>query len=672
MAAKDDNWYHGKLTRLEAEQKLRDHGFTEGLFLIRESSSSLGSFVMSVVCSKAEDGIVHYQISRRGEQDALFSLSVEEKVIHGLDELVFYYFNHQHSGLQHKLTSFVPGDKCPSSVRLHGVNNLLHRAAMAGDALVVSELLNCGRDVRARNEDGHCAIHLAAFKGHNSVLELLINHKADKNDVNVANSSGYTPLHVACQSNQAEALKTLLKAGANPTIRNQVTSWVPLHEAAWNGFIDCAKSLMNEGQAPLMPRTEKDETPFDLAEANSQTEMADFLRNMTITSPHSEATDWLYLNQMGRQDAIDLLSLKPDDGTFLIRESQKRRNVFVLSLVHKKAFHHVLIENRGVFYFLDPGPYFTSLMHLVDHYMRFSDGLPCKLRHPVKRHTKPPRPVPHNQDLNEPEVPPRTLSRGPNPSLPCNLKPVVKRDVYKNNNTLRRVRHSVDDIPMESIKMTEIIGEGEFGTVYKGQYMTEEGEVQGVAIKVLHDIGERQAATFVREASNMMQIDHHCIVRLIGVSQTQPTMVLELVQLGSMLDYLQEKGKNSVRPEMELTLWAAQISCGMMYLEKKRFIHRDLAARNILLASKLQAKISDFGLSTAVSEGKDYYQASQGGRWPIKWYAPESVNYGTFSHASDVWSFGVLLWEMYTFGDQPYDGMTGGYRNNILTVFSFY
>lgn len=97
----------------------------------------------------------------------------------------------------------------------------------------------------------------------------------------------------------------------------------------------------------------------------------------------------------------------------------------------------------------------------------------------------------------------------------------------------------------------------------------------------------------------------------------------------------------------------------MVYLEEQRFIHRDLAARNILLASKLQAKISDFGLSRVVNEEKDYYRASKGGRWPIKWYAPECVNFGTFSHAGDVWSYGVLLWEMYTKGKQPYEGMRG-------------
>ena len=108
---------------------------------------------------------------------------------------------------------------------------------------------------------------------------------------------------------------------------------------------------------------------------------------------------------------------------------------------------------------------------------------------------------------------------------------------------------------------------------------------------------------------------------------------------------------------MEIPLWAAQIACGMHYLESQRFIHRDLAARNILLASKLQAKISDFGLSRILNSEKEYYRATQGGKWPIRWYAPECVLYGTFTHASDVWSFGVLLWEMYTYGRQPYEGM---------------
>lgn len=97
----------------------------------------------------------------------------------------------------------------------------------------------------------------------------------------------------------------------------------------------------------------------------------------------------------------------------------------------------------------------------------------------------------------------------------------------------------------------------------------------------------------------------------------------------------------------------------MHYLETHHFVHRDLAARNILLASIHQAKISDFGLSRALCANNNYYQASHGGKWPIKWYAPESYNFGTFSHASDVWSFGVTLWEMYSYGKAPYGDMRG-------------
>ncbi|XP_055373140.1 tyrosine-protein kinase Shark [Condylostylus longicornis] len=225
-------------------------------------------------------------------------------------------------------------------------------------------------------------------------------------------------------------------------------------------------------------------------------------------------------------------------------------------------------------------------------------------------------------------------------------------------------------IPSECLVLKEIIGEGEFGSVYRG-YLVQQGSGKNVesglssiryevAIKTLHDDCRMNKQEFLREASVMIRLQHHCIVNLIGISKSSSSlmMVQELVSLGSMLQYIIQN-TNKINPNYELKLWASQIACGMHYLESQHFVHRDLAARNILLSSRNQAKISDFGLSRAIGTGNDCYQASQGGKWPIKWYAPESFNHGYFSHASDVWSFGVTLWEMYSMGEPPYGDMRG-------------
>ncbi len=160
---------------------------------------------------------------------------------------------------------------------------------------------------------------------------------------------------------------------------------------------------------------------------------------------------------------------------------------------------------------------------------------------------------------------------------------------------------------------------------------------------------------FLTEAQIMKKLRHQKLIQLYAVcTMEEPIYIItELMKNGSLLEYLQGKGRTLKLPQ--LIDMAAQIASGMAYLESQNYIHRDLAARNVLVGENNIVKIADFGLARLIKE--DEYEARVGARFPIKWTAPEAANYSKFSIKSDVWSFGILLTELVTYGRIPYPGM---------------
>ncbi|XP_058019223.1 insulin receptor [Ahaetulla prasina] len=225
------------------------------------------------------------------------------------------------------------------------------------------------------------------------------------------------------------------------------------------------------------------------------------------------------------------------------------------------------------------------------------------------------------------------------------------------------------EVPREKIALLQELGQGSFGMVYEGiakDIVKGEAEIR-VAVKTVNETASlRERIEFLNEASVMKGFSCHHVVRLLGVvSKGQPTLVvMELMAHGDLKSYLRslrpDAENNPGRPPptlQEMIQMAAEIADGMAYLNAKKFVHRDLAARNCMVAEDFTVKIGDFGMTRDIYE-TDYYRKGGKGLLPVRWMAPESLKDGVFTAYSDVWSFGVVLWEISSLAEQPYQGLS--------------
>ncbi|XP_053184180.1 ephrin type-A receptor 6-like [Scomber japonicus] len=245
------------------------------------------------------------------------------------------------------------------------------------------------------------------------------------------------------------------------------------------------------------------------------------------------------------------------------------------------------------------------------------------------------------------------------------IKTYVDPDTYED--PTQAIHEFTKEIDPSRIRIERVIGAGEFGEVCSGRLRTPGKKEIAVAIKTLKGgYVERQRRDFLREASIMGQFDHPNIIRLEGVvTKSRPVMiVVEYMENGSLDSFLrQHDGHFTV---IQLVGMLRGIASGMKYLSDMGYVHRDLAARNILVNSNLVCKVSDFGLSRVLEDDPEAAYTTTGGKIPIRWTAPEAISYRKFSSASDAWSYGIVMWEVMSYGERPYWEMSN--QDVILSI----
>ncbi|KAG5276441.1 hypothetical protein AALO_G00132060 [Alosa alosa] len=385
------------------------------------------------------------------------------------------------------------------------------------------------------------------------------------------------------------------------------------------------------------------------------------LEKLIATTAH-EKMAWFH-GKIARQEGERRLysGIQPD-GKFLVRQKDDS-GTFALSLMYgKTAYHYQIQLDKSGKYFMPEGTKFDTVWQLVEYLKMKPDGLVTVLKDPcVNRNNASALAVPvapkQRRQGNGYTPPPRADSM--TDSEPRRAMPMDTNEFTSPYDDPEELKEKKLCLKREQLMIDEVeLGSGNFGCVKKGVYKMRKKHVD-VAIKVLKSENEKGVKDeMMREAEIMHQLDNPYIVRMIGLCEAESLMlVMEMAPAGPLNKFLSSK-KDQVSVENVVELMH-QVSLGMLYLEQKNFVHRDLAARNVLLVNQHYAKISDFGLSKALGADDNYYKARSAGKWPLKWYAPECICFHKFSSKSDVWSFGVTMWEAFSFGGKPYKKMKG-------------
>ncbi|CAL4065204.1 unnamed protein product, partial [Meganyctiphanes norvegica] len=249
--------------------------------------------------------------------------------------------------------------------------------------------------------------------------------------------------------------------------------------------------------------------------------------------------------------------------------------------------------------------------------------------------------------------------------LPNNNNFVTENNILYNLHSFPGEELDLPHVPRQCITLTKFLGCGAFGEVFEGTACELPGMTgcAKVAIKTLRKgAAETERVEFLKEAQLMSHFQHDHILRLLAVCTDPFFLILELMEGGDLLSYLRSNRKSENGLTLsDLVRMCVDVANGCVYLEEMHFVHRDLAARNCLVTSHDPqtriVKIGDFGLARDIYKN-DYYRKEGEGLLPVRWMSPESLVDGVFTSHSDVWAFGVLLWEILTLGQQPYPART--------------